>query len=424
MRASSRTRETADRCGSGVSLAGSVGAVTYGRLREGRVPLPDRADCDSASDAGAYVRLLPRGVQRRGPNPAGGPAGRGERLSHRGAASGDHRSQEPRGSGLAWRGRVGGVGAIGAGCASSSPQLHRLDQWPTFGSEDGPATLQVPQRQLAVLSTNSQRICNPAERSAVPGEDRRGDGALVAGTAFSAIVSNDHSGTRWTLLRLIRGRSWAETAGSGRSGGRGRSRNHQVGDGRHHSGHVLGGCQPESPCRQAAQARAFGAREGSSSQGREESSKISVKGGSPARAGGAGSAGLPSQAGSQTRSREPSDLRRGSECGGHGAQQAFGLCYFGRRLGSVHPSRDGEGGTVWAHNAQGKPVVSVVEKMQCVWCRASRTATQGPRLDLQMWFPTRSGSQRSDQHSRRRAGGENIRLWSSCKTSRWGGWER
>jgi hypothetical protein len=57
-----------------------------------------------------------------------------------------------------------------------------------------------------------------AGRPVVPGEGRRGGGALVPRPARRAVLGDDHPGAGWALLRLVRGRRAGHAAAGGRAG--------------------------------------------------------------------------------------------------------------------------------------------------------------------------------------------------------------
>src|SRR6266702_547026 len=88
--------------------------------------LPDRTVPGSAVDVGAYVRVLSGGVQRCPARPRYRVQVGGEAVSDRGAAAGDHTGQDPRRAWLVGRGRVGGVGAVGAGRTLRLTEFLRL----------------------------------------------------------------------------------------------------------------------------------------------------------------------------------------------------------------------------------------------------------------------------------------------------------
>ena len=64
--------------------------------------VPHRTDTSSAADAGAGVRVLPGGVQRRTARTRRGVSGRGEAVGQRDSTPGDHRRPRQRPSGRGW----------------------------------------------------------------------------------------------------------------------------------------------------------------------------------------------------------------------------------------------------------------------------------------------------------------------------------
>jgi IS605 OrfB family transposase len=101
------------------------------------------------------------------------------------------------------RGAQCGVGAVGERLPPRLEQLLRLSGRETQRSQDGSATAEVTQGSPAVVAAHPQRILSPAQRAVVCGEGGRGAAALVETAAQRTVVSHDHSGTRWALLRQL-----------------------------------------------------------------------------------------------------------------------------------------------------------------------------------------------------------------------------
>ena len=242
------------------------------------LPVSHRTDIGPAGDAGAGVRVLPGGVQRRAESPRRGVWGSGEVVRQRDSALRDHRGQDHYRASLVVRGAECGVGAVGQRLPPRLAQFLRLNQWETSGSAGGPAAVQIPQGSPAVVSAYPQRVQPESQRPAVRGQSRRGAGALVTRATQHAVVGHDHSGTRWPFLRQFRCRRWGLTAARGGPGGRCGCRGRSVGHDRHHRW-PSGRCrQSEAFGSQAAEAAAVGAGEVSTAERIGQQGQVAAQG--------------------------------------------------------------------------------------------------------------------------------------------------
>ena len=106
------------------------------------LPVPHRTDTGPAGDAGAGVRVLPGGVQRRAAGPRRGVSGRGQTVRQRDSAPRDHRGQDqqPSGPGCArcpvwrWCSRSTIRGGRGATSSTRPPGNARAARWVVRGS--------------------------------------------------------------------------------------------------------------------------------------------------------------------------------------------------------------------------------------------------------------------------------------------------
>ena len=116
------------------------------------LPVPHRTDTDPAKDAGAGVRVLSDGVQRRAAGPRRRLPGRDKAVGQRDTATGDHCGQDHRRAGLAGRGSECGVGAVGQRLPSCVAELLRLMLRQAAGSAAGSAAHDIQEGSPAVVS--------------------------------------------------------------------------------------------------------------------------------------------------------------------------------------------------------------------------------------------------------------------------------
>ncbi|SMD06120.1 hypothetical protein SAMN05660733_03738 [Lentzea albidocapillata] len=388
----------------------------------GPLSLPCRTEPGSTAVACADVWLRQGCVQRRDPLPRRCIPRRGEDLADRGAAARDHRGQDPRGTGLAGRGCQCGVGAVGPRRASGVLELPRLGDRTSPWSQGRPSSVQVPQGQPAVCPVHSQRIHHSAERTAVSGEDRRCENPLVAGTAVGAVIGHGHPGAGRPLLRQLRGRHRAGTVGRAGAGSRCGSRPGPASDRRRYDWPAQARGEPEKSRSKTAQVGPSGTGEGPSRQGKCESGKVASQGRDIVQQGVSHAAGPSPQRSPCPGPREPSGLCRGLEHRGDGPQPVVGAVDPRCWLGPVRTPDRGEGRAIRPHPAPGVPLAAQFEDLLDVCARYGCHAAGDPRLDVSaLRRRTRSGSQRRDQHPRRRACGEEKRLWSRCQSPTSGG---
>jgi hypothetical protein len=225
------------------------------------LPVSHRTDFGSTGDAGAGVRVLPGGLQRRTAGPRGGLSGGDQTVRQRDSAPRHHPGQEDDRASVVVRGTQCGVGAVGQRFSPCLAQLLRLNHRETQGPQAGSAANEVPQGSPAGVPAHPQRILRAAQWAVVCGQGRRGPGALVTRSAVRAVLGHHHPRTRWPLLRQFRPRRASLTTAAGRAGGRGGCWPGQVGDDRGNRRHSSRCCESEAFGPQAAQAGALGAGE-------------------------------------------------------------------------------------------------------------------------------------------------------------------
>ena len=193
-------------------------------------------------------------------------------------------------------------------------------------------------------------------------------------------------------------------------------------------------CQPEALGPQVAQAAALGAGEVPPTERISQQRQGAAQGRHRAQRGGAQSAGLSPQAGFGVGSREPSDPRRGSQHRGHGPQSPARASNQRCGMGAVRAGHRRESGPLRSHRVRGVALAGVEQDVLGVRASSRRTAACRFAVDVPgLSDGPRSGPQRRQGHSRRRAGGETKRLprkwaepptrfrWSIRKTSHPGG---
>ncbi len=393
-------------------------SMRYADLRAGQVSLPHRTLTGSAVVVGPYVRLCAGSVQRRPAVSGEGVQGRGEDQPDRGAAAGHHPRQDHRGASLVVRGRVGGTGAVGAGRAPRLPELLRLDDGQAAGPQGRTAPVEVPEGQPTVVPAYPQRLQLAPQWRALPGQGRRHAGALVPRPARRPEFGHDHPGARRPLLRQLRSRGRTDTVARCGAGGRGRSGYRPAGHGRIHLGQARRRGEPPAYGPEATQARSPGTGKSPPYQRRVQQGQDATECRCAAWQGVSCSAGLSPQAGTLAGAREPSAVCRGPEHRGHGPESPVGAGDPRRWLAPVRPTGAGEGRAVRAHRGDGVSLAALVEDVFGLRARHGHHAAARPRVELpRLRGGARSGSQRRQEHPRRRAGGEAKRLWSPGKSS-------
>lgn len=382
------------------------------------LPVPHRTDTSPAGAAGAGVRVLSGGVQRRAAGPRRGLSGRDQVVGYRDSAPCGHRGQDYRGSGVVARGAQCGVGAVGQRFPSCLAQLLRLDSRKAPGPQSGPATVQVAQGSSAVVSAHPQRILGARQWPVVCGEGGRTAGALVARSAVGAVERHDHSGAGWPLLRQFRRRRSIIAAAGGGARSRGGYGDRPVGDRGGQRRYTYRCLQSKAFGPQAAQAGAVGTGEVPPAEGIAEQGQVAAQGCDRAQRGGPGTARLSPQAGFGVGMREPSDPRRGPQHRGDGQKPSFGAGDFGCGMGAVRADHHRKGRPLRAHRPHGVAVAGIEQDLLGVRVPTRRTPTPDPSVGLPgVPGGPRSRPQRRESHSRRRAGGETKRLWSPGKSS-------
>lgn len=86
-------------------------------------------------------------------------------------------------------------------------------------------------------------------------------------------------------------------------------------------------------------------------------------------------------------------------------------------FGQVRAAVGRKSRAVRTHGSEGGPLVPLIQNVLGVRSGARFDAAPGPRMDVPVRRCPRPRPQRSDQHPRRRAGGEAKRLWSPGKPS-------
>jgi hypothetical protein len=394
----------------------------YGDHHAGQVSLPDRTQRGSAAGAGAHVRLWASGVQRRYSGVGRGIPCGSEDQPDRSAAEGDHTGENHRVACLAVRSGQCGVGAVGPGRTSGVLELLRLGYREAHGPQGRQAPVQVSQGHPTIIPAYPQRLLSGIRRPAVSGQDRECAGPLVTRPAFRTIVGHGHLGAGRALLCVVRSRGPADPASAGRAGGRGGSWNRETGHGRRYRWSAVGCGQPQDPSAQTAEAAQAGAGESASRQKQQEPSQVAAQDRRPAFQGQPDPAGLSPQAGPHSGPRQPSGSRRGFEHRRYDSQSSAGARHPRRRMGAVRADHRGESRPVRPDGAQGIPLVAQLQDLLGVRASDAGHAVEGPRLDLpSVRGGARPGSQRSQEHPRRRACGEAKRQWSLRKTTRKGG---
>ncbi|MDT7731655.1 MAG: hypothetical protein QOK45_1908, partial [Mycobacterium sp.] len=210
-----------------------------------------------------------------------------------------------------------------------------------------------------------------------------------------------------------------------RAGSRSRSRDHTIGVSRRHIRRVCRCGQPEVFATQIAQARATAEGNEPPTEGVQEQRQSEAESSYSARQGGALSTRPSPQGGPDIGSRKPSDLRRGPKYCGDGLQSFYGTRDQRCWLVAVREDNRREVRSIWPYLASGLALVGIQQDLQRLRPCVGRAGTADQSLAVSgLLRSTRPRSQRRQEHSRRRAGGEINRRWSLGKSSHQGGSRR
>ena len=377
----------------------------------GPLSLSHRTEPRAGRGSGSDIRVLPGGVQRRAEGPRCGLPCWCKTFGYGGSKAGYHPGQSNFRAAVACRGSQCGVGTVGERCPTGVSQLLRLPLGRAQGSASGAAAIQVAQGRSAVVSAHSQWIPCAIGRTIAFGKDWRSTCAVVTQSTQPTIFGHHHPRDRWSLLREFRCRSASLPLAGRDSRSRDRFGNYAPGDDCHHRRQVSGGVQPTTSGAQVAQAPPTGAGESSTAEGIEEQGQDTAQDCHSAWRGCTCPAGLSPQAGLGAGSREPSDPRRGPQYCWPGCQSPASARHLRCWLEAVHADYRRESREVWTDHLCGLTLAGVQQDLFCLQSSAYGTSAARPRVDLSyLRHRTRSGPQRSQNHSRRRAGGEIKRF--------------
>ena len=376
--------------------------------------LPDRTDAGATEEAESNIRVLPGGVQRRRAVASGSPSRWGRSVGYRDPAPGVNSRQDHRRTRLVARGAKCCPGSVGERRPAGLSKLLQFGNRKAEGPPGRGAEVQTQKDQSTVVSLDPQWISDPSQRSIGDCQDRRGGSALVTRITERTVVGHHHSRARWASLRDLcrRGAEFPVTDSA-------------IGVDRRYIWRMRRCEHPEIFATQIAQARATAAGDVPPTEGVEEQGQSEAEGSHSARQGGAVSTRPSPQGGPDVGSREPSDLRRGPKHRGNGLQSSVGTCDQRRWLVAVRENSWREVRSIRPVLASGLALVGIQQDLQRLRSRAGRAGTADQSLAVSGVFRSpRPGSQRRQERSRRRAGGEIKRRWSLGKSSHQGGSRR